>query len=313
MATSPLPSAGDARRFLEEHFGREVESIEWIGDGAWSRCFGFTDQGRELVIRFGRFVEDFAKDLRAASFRSAELPVPELMEIGRAFGGHFAISSRARGESLESLSPSGWRGVLPSLFATLDAARAIDLSQTSGYGGWDAQGNAPYPTWRDFLLAVDTDTSEQRTAGWRQRLIASPVGDEVFRSGHARLAALVDAASDARSLVHGDLINRNVLVASDRIRAVFDWGCSFYGDFLYDIAWLEFWSPWHEGIAALDIRDEALRHYATIGLDVPDLEPRLLACMIHIGLDHLAYNAYIGNVEDLVAVTKRLVPFLDEP
>ena len=309
MPKQPL-EVGDARRFLQEHVGRGVESVEKVGEGAWSQCYGFTDRGRELVIRFGRYLDDFEKDRRAASFGCAALPVPDVLEVGRAFGGHFAISSRAHGEPLESLSASEWKKVLPSLFDALDAVRAVDLSETSGYGGWDAQGNATHATWRDFLLAVDADTPELRSHGWRQRLIDSPIGDEAFRAGHERVAELTRATPQERYLVHADLINRNVLVTAERISAIFDWGCSFYGDFLYDIAWLEFWSPWSEALAASDIRSEATRHYAAIGLDVPDFDERLRCCMIHIGLDHQAYNAHTGDMEALDAVTKRLLPLL---
>ena len=301
----------DAHKFLESHLGRKVEAVELVGEGAWSRCFGFSDRGREFVIRFGRFVEDFEKDLRAASFSSAALPVPEVTEIGQAFDGYFAISSRAHGEPLESLSSVGWKDVLPSLLAALDAARSIDLSDTTGYGFWDAYGNAHQASWRDFLLAVDTDTPARRTHGWRQRLIESPVGDQTFRAGLARLAELVDASPCERHLVHCDLINRNVLVSSGHITAVLDWGCSFYGDFLYDVAWLEFWAPWHPSIEATDIRTQLLLHYAAIGQDVPDFDSRLRSCMIHIGLDHQAYNAYTGNLDALTAVTERLLSLLE--
>ena len=93
-----------AQSFLEGHFGHPVSHVEYVGEGAWSRCFGFVDRGRELVVRFGRFVEDFEKDRRASAFRSPQLPVPEMMAVGRAFDGFFAVSSRAHGEPLERLT-----------------------------------------------------------------------------------------------------------------------------------------------------------------------------------------------------------------
>jgi hygromycin-B 4-O-kinase len=201
--------------------------------------------------------------------------------------------------------------VLPSLFAALDAMRRIDLSATAGYGGWDESADAGHVSWREFLLGVDRDAPDRRTHGWRRRLIDAAGGDAVFRAGYEKLALLVDAGADVRHVVHGDLINRNVLVADDCIAGVFDWGCSFYGDFLYDVAWFEFWAPWHEAMAGLDLRRYAREHYAAIGLDVPDLDARLRGCMIHIGLDHLAYNAWAGQANDLAAVSERLLPLLE--
>ena len=52
-------------------------------------------------------------------------------------------------------------------------------------------------------------------------------------------------------------------------------------------------------------------HYAAIGLDVPELDFRLRSCMIHIGLEHLAYHAHTGDLNELSAVTERLRSVLD--
>lgn len=90
-----------------------------------------------------------------------------------------------------------------------------------------------------------------------------------------------------------------------------DSGCSLYGDFLYDIAWLEFWAPWHPSLAAIDIRAEALRHHASVGLAVEDLDDRLRCYEIHIALDAQAYCAFTGDRGGLESVTGRLLTLLD--
>jgi hygromycin-B 4-O-kinase len=303
----------EAQKFLEQLLGRTVEAFELAGEGAWSRCYGYLDGGKERVIRFGRYLDDFERDLRASTFHSPALPVPRLYQIGRAFDGHFAISSRARGVPLESLSADGWLAVLPALFDALDAIRAIDLSGSSGYGDWDAHEVGAHASWRDFLLAVDLDTPERRTYGWRQRLIDSPIGDELFCKGLARLARLADPGLGPRYVVHADLINRNVLVEDGRIGGIFDWGCSFYGDFLYDLAWLAFWAPWFSALADLSLVERARAHLAQTGTDVPDFERRMRICMLHIGLDHLAYNAHTGDSAELVRVAERLLPLIEAP
>ena len=56
---------------------------------------------------------------------------------------------------------------------------------------------------------------------------------------------------------------------------MFDWGCMLVGDFLYDLARLIFWAPWYPGLTAIDLRNEALRHFRTIGLEVPEFDARL--------------------------------------
>ena len=112
-------------------------------------------------------------------------------------------------------------------------------------------------------------------------------------------------------MIHGDLLNRNVLVSCGRITAVLDWGSSLYGDFLYDIAWLEFWAPWHPSMEAAHIPTEARRHYQSLRLDVEDLDARLRCYMLHIGLDHQTYHAATGNFDELTAITERTLGLIE--
>ena len=145
----------------------------------------------------------------------------------------------------------------------------------------------------------------ERTHGWRERLVASPTGPDPFDEALARLDALIPDDAQERHLIHSDLLNYNVLVEDDRISAVIDWGCAMYGDFLYDLAWFEFWSPWYAAWRGIDFRSEAARHYASIGLTVPRFEERLTCCQIHIGLAAQAYNAFKERWDALEETARR--------
>ena len=109
-----------------------------------------------------------------------------------------------------------------------------------------------------------------------------------------------------RSLVHGDLINRNVLVDDRRLTGVFDWGCSLYGDHLYDLAWFEFWAPWYPKLDIRALRAELERRWRKMGYAPANQDARLTACYLRIGLDHLAYNATLGDWTALDATAARM-------
>jgi hygromycin-B 4-O-kinase len=285
-------NAADAEAFLVARLGRDVSEVSPIGYGAWARAYAFRRGGTEYIARFSALDEDFRKDRIAAGYGSSALPIPVVVEIGETGGGFFAISERAPGGFLDELDEDQMRGMLPALFAALDAARRVDLSMSTGYGSWGADGNAPQRSWRAALLAIADDRPEERTHGWRERLVASPTGSGPFDEALARLDALIPDDAQERHLIHSDLLNYNVLVEDGRISAVIDWGCAMYGDFLYDLAWFEFWSPWYPAWHGIDFRSEAARHYASIGLTVPRFEERLTVCQIHIGLAAQAYNAF---------------------
>ncbi len=299
----PITDA-EACRFVAGHYGRRAADIRLLGAGEWSRAYGFVLDGRDTVIRFGDHVEDFRKDQVMAAHSSAALPIPPVIEIGAAGDGYFAVSQRAPGELLDGLDVAGMRAALPGLLAALDALRDIDVSGTEGYGNWAPDRTGPAASWAQALLAISQETA--RVPGWRAALAASPVGTRPFDQGYARLRELAAGLPDQRNLIHGDLVNRNVLVQGSRITAVIDWGNALYGDWLYDAAWLIFWWPWFPQWQGIDITAELERHWGQHGGLPPGLHHRLRACLVHIGLDAMAYNAYRGRRDDLARIASQM-------
>ena len=116
------------------------------------------------------------------------------------------------------------------------------------------------------------------------------------------LNKLDDVAIDdvPRSVVHSDLINRNVLVQAGSVAGVFDWGCSLYGDHLFDLAWFEFWSPWHPNLDLAPLRASLSD---ALGSNV---ERRLMASLLYIGLAHIVYNAHQEDWSGVESVERRL-------
>jgi hygromycin-B 4-O-kinase len=282
-----------------------AESVEPIQHGEWSKAFRFRRGNREYVVRFSATDDDFLKDQRVLRHASPALPMPRMVEIGEAFDGFYAVSERAHGDFLELRDEATMRRVLPSLLSALDAIRAVDVSDSNGFGLWSGQsGDAPHANWHAAVLAIPP--AGARIPGWRERLSEVPQSARVFEAGYRQLEKLVQACPNDRHLVHSDLLYFNVLVSGDRVSAVLDWGSSLYGDFLWDLAWLTLWQPWYTAWAGIDIRGLAQNHYSKIGLDVPNFDERLRCYELAIGLDGLAYQAFAGHWDDLAWTTRRV-------
>lgn len=300
-----------AQRFLNETLGLAATAVELIGEGAWSRCFGFRQDGEDLAIRFGHYVDDFQKDRFAQRYATSALPIPQVRAIGEAFGGYYAISTRVHGVPLEQVNALQWHTLVPAVVAALEALRLADVSATVGFGGWDAQGKAGDARWSSRLLTVGNDDPSLRIHGWRQKLATVPEGQAAFDWGFALLHQVV-TDEVPRALVHCDLVNRNVLVEGEQITGIFDWGCSVYGDHLYELAWFEFWAPWYPHLDIAYLRSALEAHWQRIGYAPPNKVNRLAACYLHIGLDHLAYNAHLGNWPTLLATAERMRTLVEQ-
>ncbi|MFN8521624.1 MAG: aminoglycoside phosphotransferase family protein [Chloroflexota bacterium] len=295
------------RAFLADHLGEEIRALDRLRGGEWSSAWGFVAGGRGLVARFGRHVGDYEKDRFAARWSGRDLPIPRVVAVGEAPGGYFAVSERCRGDYLDRLDAGGFGAVLPALFRALDAMRGADLGDTVGWGIWDGSGRGAHGTWQDVLTAMAGDAPGSRIGGWRERLAATAVGMGPFEEAQARLRALAPGLEVSRHLIHSDLLHFNVLVEDGGVTGVFDWGCGMFGDHLYDLAWLVFWQPWFPAWGTVEILGAARRHHEQIGLVVREMDARLEACMLHIGLDGQAYAAWAGREEDAVAIARRTV------
>jgi hygromycin-B 4-O-kinase len=302
---APTMNATSVASFLDSRIGPGVTDVVALVAGEWSSAFAYRHGGQAWIIRFSAFDEDFRKDERVARHASPDLPIPRIVDVGSVGDGFYAISERRSGEALETIDSSHLEQLLPSLLRTLDAIRLADVRDSTGMGGWGADGAGGYPTWRTMLLDAGRDDPSMRTRGWTSRLANSPTGDRPFRRTLAALTSLAADLPEPRHLIHSDLMNRNVLVRRARISAVFDWGSAMYGDFLYDLGWVDFWAPWSPGWDGVDILGAAVRHYDSIGLDVPQFAERLRACQIHIGLTGQAYQAFRGRHADLERTAAR--------
>jgi hygromycin-B 4-O-kinase len=296
--------------FLRERGWRVGPTISPIAHGEWSRAFSFVvEDGAEYVVRFSMLDEDFRKDQVAARYATPALPIPRVLELGQVFDGFYAISERARGAFIDALDARQLRRALPSLCAAIDGMRQADVSASTGFGVWDASGQAPHASWRDALLAIGTDATGSRIAGWRPRLEQSPTGAEPFDTAFSRLVKLTAEVPNTRHLIHADLLNYNVLIDGERVSAVLDWGAAMYGDWVFDVAWFVFWQPWYPAWSGIDFAAEAARYFTSMGVDVSDFRARMRCCEIAIGLDNQAYCAFKGDSRwpQLEAVARRTI------
>jgi hygromycin-B 4-O-kinase len=290
----------EALTFINDHFGGRAGEPTRLSGGDWSRAYGLTVDGREVVVRLGIHGGDYEKDRIMAVRSSDELPIPKVIELGETEHGLFAVSERIRGDYLDDLDGQRMKAVFSSLFKTMDGIRDIDISDTDGYGDWGTDCQGPQSTWQEALLQkFNGDQPDSRTFGWRTALENSPPGSSEFDVALKALEQLAERMPVERHMIHNDLLYHNVLVQGDKISAVLDWGNSMYGDHLYDAAWLLYCQSRYTAWPEVDLAGELRRHWEASGSSPEDAEARLLCYQIHVGLDAQSYNAFKGDWDEL--------------
>lgn len=296
-----------ANRFVTARYGGRAQELMPLASGDWSKAYSFRLDGQEMIIRFGAYRGDFEKDRAMGAYSSAALPIPKVIEVGETEDGFFAVSERVRGaKHLDELDEAELRLVLPQLFDALYELQQRDFKDTREVGLWRPEGTGP--SWGAELLAVTEP--RDRLAGWRERLDASPREAGIFDAGVAKLRELAPHLPEHRGIVHNDLLNRNVLVDDGKLTGVFDWGNAFYGDPLYDQAWFLYWWPWYPQWQGIDLEELLARHRAKHGGPPERMEERLRCCLIHIGLDHIAYSAFREREADMRGNADQVLRYL---
>ncbi len=289
----PNVTVTDTERFLSALFDTPVANVALIGAGMFARAFAFEAAGQALVFRVNSFEVDFQKDVLAwERFASPALPIPAVARVGRyADGLYYAVTRRCPGKTIERMPEDEERACVSSLLETLDAIHAVDASAYAGWGLTDGAGRGQFPSWAEYLLSL---YNQKKDYDW-DALPNDPLLEwDVFQALYAEMRRLLVYCPSDKYLVHGDYGFDNVVGQAGRVTGVLDWAEMRLGDFLHDVANLDFYSKrvpygdiWRERAAAR-------------GQEVPHFDERMRCYMLHIGLGAMLIAAANEDRRDYI-------------
>ncbi len=296
-------------RFLQSLDYHAATNIVPASGGDWSQAFFFESDGLSKVIRFSQANEDFLKDKFTHRFNSPNLPIPQVEEVGKAFDGYYAISPKIEGEMIDNLSKEKMQLLVPDILSLFNALRTTDLSGTTGYGGWDSQGTGSSSGWQEFLTSVNQYDPTSRV-DWRAGLASRPETNQLFDTVYQAMIALLKYCPEERHLIHNDLLHFNLLTKHSKIVGVIDWGCSLYGDFLYDLAMFDLWQFYYPSMVGIDWKGVAKKYFDDLGVNLPNFEERLRCYQCHLALDAIKYTVFKNNEKDLSLIANRILEII---
>jgi hygromycin-B 4-O-kinase len=304
-SVKPELNAEAVRALLAEHFLAPTGPLVPVGGGEIAQTFAFNAEGRDYIIRVNRanMLVNLEKDAYIFQhFATPDVPIPPVHQIGHLDGLVYAITQKMPGRSMLDLPPADIAAAIPAMMTTLDAIHASDVRGTTGFGVFNGQGVGLAQSWRADLAGIRDEADAADFYGhWHDLFTDSFLERDVFERVYAEMHRLLDFCPEERWLVHGDYGFGNLLVEGGRVTAVLDWLNARYGDFVYDIAWLDFWAP--------DLRFGArfAAHYAAQGRAVPHYTERLHCYACYIGLGALRFFAKMGQQPAYTATRARLL------
>lgn len=287
--------------FLKDNFSNTISKPDSIVGGEGSQAFSFVQNGKGYVIRINKHhTLGFKKDEYAfLNFSKYGVPIPEIIQIGKIDSQYrYCISVRAEGETLNSMPAEYSLQLVPAIFDQLEKIHAVDVCNTTGYGKWDEDGVGGSGTWEERLLNVDeyVKASSEKPSLFETSFLEKEVWDKLLN----RMASLFKFCPREKYLVHGDYGFGNILANEMTITGIIDWEASMYGDFLFDVAWLNFWSR------KIDFVKSYKERYESRDVQISDCDERILCYMIYIGLRTLSFYAYSNQEEKYIKLKERI-------
>lgn len=277
---------------LAETFSGPIEGLGTLQGGLVAQALSFTAGGREYVIRFmtGKMEASYRKEeFLCRNFSSPGLPIPEVIKVGAHQDLFYCISRKMPGRGLKSMTNDEYHQVLPSLVETALAIHRCDVTSWSGYGWISDGGHGLFPSWNRFVARANEEEREDGFFGkWHSLFDAGILERGRFDDVYARMTDLLKFCPEDRWLLHGGYGNDNVLAEDGRVTAVLDWE-AMYGDFAYDIAWMDFWP---RGVDHVEIFGQ---HYKKAGMPMDNFRERIACYKNYMGLDAMKFFAKTGN------------------
>ncbi|GLV55478.1 hypothetical protein KDH_23220 [Dictyobacter sp. S3.2.2.5] len=286
--------AEQVSQVLKQHFTTPITDLAPVEGGLISNTLTFRSAGADYIIRFNKDNMLNANLPKEAylyqKLAPAGVPIPEILATGRLGELYYAISRKAPGKMLEQLPIQEVEQLLPQAIHIIDTIHHIDISDTTGYGVFDRQGKAQARSWGGALLNVGKEEDDKDFFGkWYHLFEDSFLERALFREVYQKMRELLKHCPAERYLLYGNPSFRNFLAEDGQITAALDWVDAMYGDFVYDIAYLDFWSP------GLRIADRFLAYYQQRQIAVPSYEERLRCYQCYIALISLRFYAFTNN------------------
>lgn len=277
-----------AKQLLLQLESGDITDITPIEMGELSQVLRYRKGDQELVIHFKSDRAGLEKAKWIYDRFGRKLPVPRIEATGTCGGLYYSIAEKVPGKPVSSLEKEEKQAagrVISSLIERFGEMNRIRVGDTAGYGWISPSGEASFASWGDHLASVFKEEQEGFFAGWPALFEQGILERDFFEEMYGIMIELVRYAPQERYLVHGDFHHGNMLSDGRAITGIVDWELAMYGDFMFDVATFDLWSP------GLHFPQRLREAWEKEGRVIPHFEKRLLCYKLFKCVDGLRFYA----------------------
>ena len=273
---------------IRKHYP-DAYDIQVIHGGLVSQTFLFWSGNNKYVFQIGGERRDYEKELYIANQYKDLLPVKIVDGVYEDLDGQsYIFSDYIEKCRVADLDFQEFINIIPSILETIDKLSKIEVPANSGFGKFDANGIARFNNWREYIEAVYDD----KIYNW-QKFNFEQSDFSVIDKAFTALQTNIDciAVNQLSCLIHGDLGGSNLLTDGKQISGIIDWNYSMYGDPLYEIAQMLFWTDNEDSKRYKPLVSALKDKYLT-----DDINKKKIYCyIVRMGLEEI-YNTAVLDI-----------------
>lgn len=274
-----------AKEKLTTVLGSPVTGLNPIEMGELSRVFSFEWNGLSYVAHFKETKDSLEKAAYMYQTYGSRLPIPKVIKVGEIDGVFYSVTHKAEGQPISAFPPPQQELILKDVARHLVALGQQDIDRSEGYGWISPEGTTSSSSWSQTIETFFREDPDDFYQNWTRLYDESFLERPLFEAGYSAMLELLQYAPDRPLLVHGDFHLGNMLSDGSRVTGIVDWEMAMYGDFMFDVAGLHFWSP------ALDFPQKVRDVCSEGDIDIPYFEERLRCYMLVKAIDGLRFYA----------------------
>ena len=198
-------------KLIKKHYA-EIADLAPLSGGLVSQTFSFQYGDYRYIFQIGGSHEDYEKQQYISRKFGMTIPVREVVGVHKTEDGvSYCFSKFIAGRKLFDLNDRERREIAEPVIEILLRMAEVEIPVGSGYGRFDANGNAPYKTWHDFVSVIYND----KVCDWSVLSLRN-YSDTVIRKAIDELQKNIRCAQiDNPCLVNGDAGSYNIIAGSE--------------------------------------------------------------------------------------------------